>query len=1392
MDEERLQAYVNLINEILNCPDGEEVERLKAQPELLDTGLLAAMGQYVEYLRRQGDETRANFLSNFARQLAEALGISSPAASSEEEGKARLKFLMEILQATAESNGNPEVVYPLLQAKQDQLDDTFSEMLRRWAEATLAEVGEEQAQGIAVVLSEFSNLIQKFPLGNKASNLEIAITGYQIVGTVFTCEIFPQEWAAIQNNLGAAYCDRIRGEKADNLQAAICAFQAALSVFTREAFPQEWANTQNNLGNVYSNRIRGEKAKNIEIAISAFQAALLVYTREAFPREWAKIQNNLGGAYRERIRGKKADNLEASVSAYQAALEVRTCKTFPREWATTQNNLGGAYRERIRGKKAENIEVAISAYQAALSVYTHEAFPQDWAHTQNNLGGAYRERIRGKKAGNIEVAISAYQAALSVYTREAFPREWANIQNNLGAAYSNIIRGEKAENIEIAISAYQAALLVHTREAFPQGWAKIQNNLGTAYRDRIRGEKADNIEAAISAYQAALEVRTCEAFPQDWAGTQNNLGLAYCNRIRGEKADNIEAAISAFQAALLVYTYEAFPQDWAKIQNNLGLAYCNRIRGEKADNIEAAISAFQAALLVYTHEAFPQDWAQTQNNLGAAYCNRIRGEKAENIEAAIAACEVALEVRTHQAFPQEWAETQNNLGLAYYERIRGEKAENIEAAIRAYLAALEVSTCEAFPRNWAMTQNNLGFAYYERIRGEKAENIEAAISAYQAALEVRTREAFPQDWAATQNNLGNAYYERIRGEKAENIEAAIAAFEVALEVRTRKAFPQDWARTQNNLGNAYRDRIRGEKAENIEAAISAYQAALEVRTNEAFPQDYIDTSFNLGSIYRKAQKLPDSHNTFTNAINAVESLREEIVSGIEAKQKLAEKSSKFYCHIVLTCQDLGQLGEAFEYVERSKNRNLVEQILERDRNTIFPTEVVQQLEQIHDKIAIGQQQIQSGKVENYQELAEHLKQLRQQRNELQDKYLPLGSGFNFEQFQATLDEKTAIIELYLTGEEILTFVISKDSKLSVWRSTIEDQEALFDLANEYLRAYYNNKTEWQNNLTSRLNRLAEILHLEEVLRLIPENCSHLTLIPHRYLHLFPLHTLRGKRQTTKGEITGTLIELFPDGVSYAPSCQLLQQLQTRQRPNFQSLFAIQNPTEDLNFTDLEVASILPYFSSHQVLQKKQATKAAFKAARSQLTAAHCLHFSCHGSFNLSNPQDSALFLAGKETLTLGNLFERQYNFNQCRLVVLSACETGLIDFNNFSDEYIGLPSGFLYAGSSSVVSSLWTVNDLSTAFLMIKFYANLSELPEKQAGSIAIALNQAQLWLRDLTVPDLDLLVERFQPQLTQIFAQLPKGKQRIFQASLKQARQRKPHPFANPFYWAAFTANGI
>ncbi|MEJ6483324.1 CHAT domain-containing tetratricopeptide repeat protein, partial [Nostoc punctiforme UO1] len=986
------------------------------------------------------------------------------------------------------------------------------------------------------------------------------------------------------------------------------------------------------------------------------------------------------------------------------------------------------------GSKANNMEIAITGYEIiALTVYTRNAFPENWATTQNNLGNAYRNRIFGERAENIEEAIAAYSAALEVYTRSAFPVDWATTQNNLGNAYRNRIFGERAENIESAIAAYSAALEVYTRSAFPEQWAMTQNNLGIAYRNRILGERAENIESAIAAYSAALEVYTRSAFPEQWAMTQNNLGNAYGDRILGERAENTELAIAAYTAALEVRTRSAFPVDWAGTQNNLGLAYSNRILGNRAENTELAIAAYTAALSVYTRSAFPEQWAMTQNNLGNAYGDRILGERAENTELAIAAYTAALEVRTRSAFPVDWAGTQNNLGLAYSNRILGNRAENTELAIAAYTAALSVYILSTFPEQWAMTQNNLGLAYGDRILENRAENIELAIAAYTAALSVYTLSTFPEQWAMTQNNLGIAYNDRILGDRGENIELVIAAYTAALEVRSRSAFPVDWARTQNNLGNAYSNRILGEKAENIELAIAAFSAALEVRTRSAFPQNHATTLLNLGILYQDEKEFDSAYDTFVAAIETVEALRVEIVSGEEAKRKQAEEWNQLYRRMVEVCLALARDTEAIEYIERSKTRNLVELLA---KTTLTSPE-----------------------------------------------NLPLvGRSIHFGEIQNLLDNKTAIIEWYLFYDCFRAFIITSDNKPVIWHSSQQDLDALIDWINEYLDNYYNpedeNKIQWQNQLEERLKKLAEILHLEEILDQVPKQCDRLIFIPHRYLHLFPLHALPVKESY--------LIDLFPNGVGYAPSCQILQQVQLRQRPNFQSFFAIQNPTEDLYQSyekDLgAVAAIKKQFTDVKILKQDQANKSAIMldinenihnvTLNEKLLKANCAFFFCHGYFNFASPQDSGLQLADGN-LTLADIITH-FKLENCRLVTLSACETGLTDFTSTSDEYIGLPSGFLLAGSTNVVSSLWTVSATATALLMIKFYEEL-----QQQSNIVLALNTAQRWLRDTTV-------QGFQDWLNKssLSCVCIEYLNQYFADNYKNALTK---PFESPFYWAAF-----
>ena len=122
-----------------------------------------------------------------------------------------------------------------------------------------------------------------------------------------------------------------------------------------------------------------------------------------------------------------------------------------------------------------------------------------------------------------------------------------------------------------------------------------------------------------------------------------------------------------------------------------------------------------------------------------------------------------------------------------------------------------------------------------------------------------------------------------------------------------------------------------------------------------------------------------------------------------------------------------------------------------------------------------------------------------------------------------------------------------------------------------------------------MTQLSENLQLstivQQINQIIPD-AERLILVPHRWLHLLPLHALTlpdGK----------CLLDICPQGVSYAPSVQLLSLTQQQEKPLLQNWFAVQNPTGDLAFTDFEVLTIKPLFIPHDdILKRTNATKNA--------------------------------------------------------------------------------------------------------------------------------------------------------------------------------------------------------
>ncbi|WP_039961494.1 CHAT domain-containing protein, partial [Kamptonema sp. PCC 6506] len=570
--------------------------------------------------------------------------------------------------------------------------------------------------------------------------------------------------------------------------------------------------------------------------------------------------------------------------------------------------------------------------------------------------------------------------------------------------------------------------------------------------------------------------------------------------------------------------------------------------------------------------------------------------------------------------------------------------------------------------------------------------------------------------------------------------------------------------------------------------------ALTIRTREAFPQNYTETLFNLGNLYRSNQQWQLAYDTYAPAIETVEILRGEIQSiqsGDEIKQKLAEEWNQLYLGMVEACIQLQRYTEAVEFAERSKGQNLIELLSVKDLypKGEIPAAVRQELQQLRLRIAEENQRLKQAEEKNY----DFINQLRQ---DLAAKYpyTPLKFG----EIKQLADEKTAIVEWYILGSSFCVFIITNDNPQPQILSFPEsDLDKLIDWTREYLGDYYRNREQWQNSLETKLANLAQILHIDEIVNAIPQTCDQLILIPHRYLHLFPIHALPVSKETWQRfhlnnqncPLNPYFIDCFDDGVRYAASCQLLHKVQQQPPRLFDSLFAIKTPTKDLyegNGDYGVVNAIKQQFEAPIVFKKKEAKISALLSldlsgkteANPQLETTNSLFFYCHGFFDPNSPLNSGLQLADGN-LTLADIIAH-FDLKNCRLVTMSACETSFTDFNSNSDEYIGLPSGFMLAGSHNIIGSLWTVSAFATSLLMTKFYEEL-----KQSNNIALALNQSQKWLRDVTIKGL--------------LDWLPNSKledvwQEELETTLKKWEKElgaDSQPFNSPCYWAAFCAIG-
>jgi CHAT domain-containing protein len=233
-------------------------------------------------------------------------------------------------------------------------------------------------------------------------------------------------------------------------------------------------------------------------------------------------------------------------------------------------------------------------------------------------------------------------------------------------------------------------------------------------------------------------------------------------------------------------------------------------------------------------------------------------------------------------------------------------------------------------------------------------------------------------------------------------------------------------------------------------------------------------------------------------------------------------------------------------------------------------------------------------------------------------------------------------------------------------------------------------------------------------------CARATWVATGFLGMLPLHAAwrpkNGRRRYALDEVA----------FAYAPSARAVAHVQQASAGlAADDLFAVDNPDGSLRYSGDEVDAVVRHFTAPDsepwIARREQATVAT---VRNALAECNVVHLSCHGQNDWRDPLQSALGLYGANW-TVHDLFALEKPI-AVRLAFLSACETGLPG-TDLPDEAVGWASSLIQAGAAGVISTLWSVDERSTAELVSRFYDNW-----KGGGLAPVdALAEAQRWLRD-------------------------------------------------------------
>jgi CHAT domain-containing protein len=789
-------------------------------------------------------------------------------------------------------------------------------------------------------------------------------------------------------------------------------------------------------------------------------------------------------------------------------------------------------------------------------------------------------------------------------------------------------------------------------------------------------------KAALSYLQQALKIYQSIGDRNGEGNSLSNLGIIY------HSLGNYTQAINYYQQSLEIVRVIGDQNGEARSLSNLGITY------HSLGDYKQAINYNQQSLAIFRAIGNRNGEGSSLNNLGLAYDSLGEYKQAINYSQQSLAIFRAIGNRNEEG------RSLSNLGLAY------DSLGDYKQAINYYQQSLEIARAIGDRQGERNSLGGLGLAYHS------LGDYKQAINYHNQSLEIARAIGDRNGEGNSLGNLGNAYYSL--GDYKQAINYHNQSLEIARAIGDRNGE----GNSLNNLGRTYLTSGQLKQAENY------LQNALQVKesqrsllgNNHAFKVSFFDTQVHTYRLLQQAliaQKQHDSAleiaergraRAFAELIVQQQQLSSSLPPNIQQIRLITQQQNATIVYYSIAWDDL------YIWVIKPNGQVVFRKVDLKEKN----------LDTFAEDARIAAATLATlGKVRYpLRSLAnDTITHLVRKPNSSVSKTSEISSppSSNF----ATLGKVRYPLRS-LANDAITRLVRNPNSSVSKTSETPSHLSSTSAIR----------KSSCRGNLC--LQQMHSLL-IQPIAEYLPNDPnSRVIFIPHESLFLVPFAALQDQNNKF-------LIEKHT--ISIAPSIQVLQLTHQKKLALKSQLFTSDNsimvvgnptipkvtPTTDASpklLTPLpgaeKEATIIAKMFNTQSLTGNKATKTV---VTQQMSKSRYIHLATHVLLNnLSGPGiPGVIVLApkGKDDglLSANEVLNMKLNAD---LVVLSSSDTGRGRITG--DGVIGLPRAFISAGTPSIVVSLWSISDESTAFFMPEFYRQLQIHKNK-----AIALRQAML-----------------------------------------------------------------